>query len=208
MKKLHFSLADWEFQADHHFYISEVEKVSDPSSLAHKGEPSETALAYCYLGDTLGHNIPNGSFITYWRNIWTTTFHEFYFRQQTPLAYRGDQNGYYLVFDGRENSCQVRRYIDGVGTVIGNIPNAGFAYDTWMRFKVDFYEYITADLTKTFRIELFFWTAGAWQSQGYVEDGDNAFATSAVNRIGFSDSGTSPINANYHDDTEIWLVTE
>jgi len=204
LNQKHFSLADWEFEPDHQYYISTVQYVSPPSSLATPAVDVARRMFYCYLSDELAHCVPDGRIITYIRFGYLVRSYDFYFRQQPPLAYQGNQNGYRLQLQPANDRWRIYRWQDGAGGIIYTGATPEFLAETWYRFKVDFYQYLTEDLELTFRIEFFLEQAGEWVSLGYYDDGTNLFADSDVNRVGFSLDGYNLLTIDYADDTEIW----
>ena len=204
LKLIHHSLADWEFEPNHRYYITADYSISSPSSLATPTPAGANYYYYCYLKYELAHNVPNGRFIAYFRQQEAWLLFRIFFRQQTPLHHLGNQNGYVLIYAPGDPGVQIFRYIAAVQTYIGHINVPLYDRNTWRKLKFDFYQYITGAPMTTLRIEIFQEIAGAWVSQGYVEDGVNAFANSPENRIGFALWGPDPPYPSLIDDIEIW----
>jgi len=203
----HFSLADWEFEAGHHYFISTVEFVSPPSSLCTPLVNPPPTYSYCYLKEALAKCVSQGKFITWWNPIYKQIYLYIFFRQQTPLVHSGDQDGYRLEIDAGADYTRLFRYVAGGGALIGSYTHDPIPYHEWIHIKLKFWEYTPPSLIQTLRIELFFEEAGEWVSKGYLEDDTNPFADSDTNRIGFAQKGHITGNREYLDDTEVWRKT-
>ena len=204
-KSPHYSLADWEFEEGHGYFISAVQSVSPPSSIA--APENIPRYPYCYLKETLAKCVPQGKFITWFRFSPYSGYLYIFFRQQTPLVHSGNQNGYRLEIDRTGAFTRLLRFIDGGGLMVGSYTHDPIPGDIWLHIKVKFWEYIPPSLVPTLRIELFFEEAGEWVSKGYLEDGDNPFADSDINRIGWAMNSYHNTYIDYLDDTEIWKKT-
>ncbi len=208
MEKIHHSVADWELEENHAYFLDNEQFLSGPTSLCCPAVNREVTLRYVYLKPALGLNIPEGMVDIY---KLFTTFHltwEFYFRQQTPLVHRGNQNGYVITFSDNTRKATIRQYVNGIETSLGTIEYTNFSSYWWQGFRIEWYGYLSAYFEPILRIRISQRLSGEWVVQGFVDDAANAFAESGVNRVGFALYGQLESRRVWTDDTSVYRKKE
>jgi len=203
----HHSLGDWDFEAGHFYFLDNTEYVSSPTSLCTPLSTPATTYFYVFLKDTLGKNIPNGRFITDWRFTGFVDRMEIYLRQQPPFVHRGTEDGYVVLVNPVAGHWRISRYTGGTGGIENTESLTSLVVDTWYKIKLDFYEYLNADLNYILRIELFVEIDGEWVSQGHWDDSTPLFSDSEDNRLGFALRAYQVGAFAWVEDTQIWEKT-
>lgn len=204
MNQIKHSLADWDFRSPTNWVITTAYYVSSPSSLK-LGTVDGWLIGWGYLKTPLGACITNGRFVIQRRPAQGLDQDiDVCYRVQAKPTNRLPADCYY--WNIQNTNCALRRRVAGVNTGLGGgaYPNP-FPSTGWCRFRITWYEYISATLQKTLRHILDIEVSGAWVQQFLVDDTVNKWFDSLTNRIGFSTNAGGTYNPHLClDNTEIW----
>ncbi len=213
LKPAHHSLSDWDWQPGAYFMLSGDYFISAPTALAIPSDTSGTPrFGWAALKEDLEANIPHG-LLTSWhhRAYGGPGYLDFWFRAQALPPSAGQPafpaNCYLLRVS--TTYCEVFKRVNNVQTRILNykMPH-GFSYSTWNRHAI-YWGTVSGSGGDVCRITLKKEINGQWRTQASVDNSQNLWAGSPVNRVGFTIAGRGqgPKYRTYLDDTEIWKRT-
>jgi len=205
-KLIKHSLADWDFEPGHKYYIQDFIYISSPSALCLPYEDTPENWKYAFLKNTLAPNLKQGVIVQNFRSdnmIGASERFHLYFRCPEPLLHRAT-NGYRLrlVFN--------RWHLDRNDV---NVANAYYTADlshfTWYKMMLRFYTFLSSRLVLTLRIDFWIDYGAGYIHQFTHDDTDPLNEDSDTNRVGFSAYGgvyneASGWGTCFFDDTEVW----
>lgn len=198
------SLADWDFKPAGCFRIQNTYKISEPSAieLCYWGCPG--VYGWAFLKPALGACIPQGRFVTWWRAAKGIDQPlDNFFRAQALPTNGLSANCYYWHLNLAWAS--LTRRTNGIDTDLGGgAINPPFTPETWAHYRYTWYEYLDTGLNRVLRCIFEKEVAGTWTVMVTIDDPTNAWADSAVNRVGFSAASWNYAPLGIYDDTEIW----
>lgn len=205
MEKLHFSLADWDYDTPGP-YISDAVYVSSPSSLAARKELAfdRQGWAMCKLDSA--KNVFDGRIVNYFRlsRIADIQLFHIYRAQANPTAAAIlPANCYHVSF--RPAYCVIILRTTSTDLALASynfVPPLSLG--TWYQFRITWWQYLQPDMTKLLRHTLERYIAGAWVKILQVDDSINSWKDSATNKIGFLLLHKDEIGPLAIDNTEIW----
>lgn len=204
LKPIKHSLADWDFNPAGLLSITEEQYVSSPSSLTTGTAGTSGWRDWAFLKTALGACIPDGKFLEYWRYSHTSyDEHMVYFRTQALPIDSMPADCYY--FRTTSSEWKLLRRVDDHDTELdgGTYPTEIPAH-TWVHFRITFYQYLNAPLNNVLRIICEIDKGEGWETLTEVDDTNNQWAESEVNRIGFAIQSYRDTERCYIDNTEIW----
>lgn len=204
MKKIHHSLADWDYRVGARLELAADKFISAPTALRTQALASGYQDEKVYLGDTLGHNIPEGRYLTYYYDKGEFTFQYLFLLRCQDISYTGyPDDCYYIVFTD-DNTILYRRE-GGVNTILKNQVNPfELLRNKWYHFRVTWYQYIEEDLHKYLRTIVEVKVAGEWVELLSWNDELNKWADSDINRVGFGIRAEEHPYYRWMDNTEVW----
>ncbi len=207
LTKRHFSLADWYFQPEIDWLITDTHYLSSPSSLtiwrvtgAHSGT--------VFLKDALGKCIANGRLII--NHFWQSTMY-----RTLWLIFRAQE---YTTTDFPLNSYYVRLFVndyflyrnvagDRITLASGALPHLRVD-DTWEAYRLTWWIYIDEFLVVNLRVVFEQRHAGEWVEVFTHDDPDPQFSDSEFNRVAVRFDSFPNLTMTAHiDDTEVWKKT-
>lgn len=203
MNNNHHSLSDWDYRDGAKLELSADKYISAPTALRTQNIDEGIIYEHCYLGDVLGHNIPEGRLITWYYSKDAVRFHaQFLFRCQ-EINYLDHPDHCYTV-DIRKDTVILTRYDLGEE---GWYKALSFSPDLittqWYHLRLTFFEYDEGNLAKYLRTIVEVEVSGEWvEIFNWGEPGNN-WAESDVNRLGFRLRARPDPSYNYIDDTQI-----
>jgi len=202
--KIKHSLIDWDYKTPTYLAISDLYKVSLPTSLCSGGAGGVGHQEWIFLKSTLAPCIKEGRIVTYVRRP-SVGFNGgfFFFRVQALPTNANPANCYRVWNYGTEYFIQ--QIVAGVVTTLktGAISPT-LPYGSWYKERVTWWESIAANLGKFLRI-LYEKDIGAgWQEIATYDHTANLWSASAVNRVGLYLMPGSLPNCLFNDDTEVW----
>ena len=203
-KLIHHSLDDWDYRVGARLELATDKYISFPSALRTQSIEEGYQDECIYLGDALGHNIPEGRIITWHRseaqylyNLW------FFFRcQDTPYT-EPPQNGYFVYIE--KDNVHLFCYEDGIEKLHELQPvTPDLVRGEWYRFRITWFQYIEANLHKYLRTIVEIREDSEWKQLFLWNDEANKWAESDINRLGFSLRAEEHPHYRWIDDTEVW----
>ncbi|MBA7687031.1 hypothetical protein ES703_95491 [subsurface metagenome] len=207
IRKIHHSLADWDYRVGAKLELSSDRYISPPTSLRTQNLASGSQIESIYLGDILGLNIPEGRMITYYRRdgIYGSRFY-FMFRCQDKKYTDLPDDCYYFLSLGssfilyrREAGSDTEVHREGLDPIL--------RVGQWYRFRITWYQYIEEDLHKYLHSIVEREEAGVFVEVFNWKDEINMWADSPTNRLGFQLEARPDPNYIWIDDTGIWQRT-
>jgi len=204
----HHSLADWDYRPGCLFGLYADQYISAPSCLRAIVDPPEETIENFYLKAALAPEIHDGRIVD-WTRVQNDaySYSGYLFRvQDTPFD--SFPLNCYRLHKTREYS-QLYRVMDGEMTKL--LEQATDPYDdvdTWYHWRLTFWQYAGGDLASILRITLEIEVDGEWTQLWYIDDADNLWAESEVNRIGFYATAYPSGKFTWRDNTEIWRAIE
>lgn len=197
----HHSVADWDFEAGTAFTLSPAQYVSPPSSLYLYGTtPSMTGRTIlCRLPSC--QVVAEGEVRSWFRASQTLRGLNIYFRSQAVLGVANENNCYKMSL---RSTFAYFYYNPGFSSFLLNSIPITFSDNTWVHWRVVFWNGIEPGVGPALAVDLYEEVAGLWVKRGATfYHTVNDWKDSATNRLGIG--CTEYINQSYYfDDTELW----
>lgn len=193
MRKLHHSVADWDFE-DTRWELSNERFISPPTSL--RKTTGDRCAVLCRHPET--RILPQGRMSTYlWEPFRFSSI--FIFRAQTLIGISNHLNNYSLRTSG-VNSVALWRTIAGVEDTIGSWHYSSNP-ETWVRLRVTWWNGYDPHNDFALIVELDKEIDGEWATRGKCYDPDNLWKDSIMNRCGVELKQPG----QFLDNSEIWI---
>lgn len=190
----HHTWTDWDW-SDANWELSDVQKISDPTSL--KFTAAGLTINLCNLPDAL--NLPEGKLKTFWYHAPSENA-ILHFRNQEPDGGASFTNCYWVKFS--KYYTTLYRRVNNVDTQLAQWAWTLIDY-TWFIFSSTWWIYKEPYQPDAIRIRIQIFNAAGDPLKTYQhDDSANQWAGSSVNRTGLA--GQLIATSTYYDDTEIW----